>query len=68
MDEAFTRLARVGLETVSGFVLMKNFDAKINTTEQVPVTAANEILSSAFGGGVLAAAATGGKAGLVPKR
>ena len=46
VDEAFMRLARVGLETVSGFVLMKNFDAKINTTAQVPVTAASEILSS----------------------
>ncbi len=37
VDEAFMRLARVGLETVSGFVLMDEYDGEINSIEQVNV-------------------------------
>jgi hydroxyacylglutathione hydrolase len=46
VDEAFMRLARVGLETVTGFVLMKNFDAALNEIEQVTVDAASQALNS----------------------
>jgi rhodanese-related sulfurtransferase len=46
VDEAFVRLARVGLETVAGFILMKAFDGKLNKTEQIPVTAASEFVNS----------------------
>lgn len=37
VDEAFMRLARVGHETVSGFVLMSDFDAEPRVVEQVSV-------------------------------
>ena len=37
VDEAFMRLARVGHETVKGFILMKDFAGARKTVEQVPV-------------------------------
>lgn len=37
VDEAFMRLARVGIETVKGFVLMKDFTGATNSIEQVSV-------------------------------
>jgi glyoxylase-like metal-dependent hydrolase (beta-lactamase superfamily II)/rhodanese-related sulfurtransferase len=37
VDEAFMRLARVGHETVEGFILMKDFAGKTNEIEQVSV-------------------------------
>ena len=37
VDEAFMRLARVGHETVKGFILMKDFAGARETIEQVPV-------------------------------
>lgn len=37
VDEAFMRLARVGIETVRGFILMKNWDGEIKKIEQVSV-------------------------------
>ena len=37
VDEAFMRLARVGLESVTGFILMKDFAGDLRTVEQVPV-------------------------------
>ncbi|HUR96933.1 MAG TPA: rhodanese-like domain-containing protein [Pyrinomonadaceae bacterium] len=37
VDEAFLRLARVGLETVTGFVLMGEYDGRSNVIKQVPV-------------------------------
>jgi hydroxyacylglutathione hydrolase len=37
VDEAFMRLARVGHETVKGFILMKDFSGKNNEIEQVSV-------------------------------
>lgn len=35
VDEAFMRLARVGLETVAGFILMNNFNGDLMIVEQV---------------------------------
>ena len=37
VEEAFMRLARVGHETVKGFILMKDFAGARKTVEQVPV-------------------------------
>lgn len=37
VDEAFMRLARVGIETVTGFILMKDFTGETKQIEQVPV-------------------------------
>jgi glyoxylase-like metal-dependent hydrolase (beta-lactamase superfamily II)/rhodanese-related sulfurtransferase len=37
VDEAFMRLARVGIETVKGFILMKNWRGEAKTVEQVSV-------------------------------
>lgn len=37
IDEAFMRLARVGHETVAGFILMKDFSGETKTVEQVSV-------------------------------
>jgi glyoxylase-like metal-dependent hydrolase (beta-lactamase superfamily II)/rhodanese-related sulfurtransferase len=45
VDEAFMRLARVGIETVKGFILMKDFTGKTNKIEQVLVEKVKENLS-----------------------
>jgi len=37
VDEAFMRLARVGIETVKGFILMSDYAADSKTVEQIPV-------------------------------
>lgn len=37
VDEAFMRLARVGIETVEGFILMKDFSGEAKTVEQISV-------------------------------
>jgi glyoxylase-like metal-dependent hydrolase (beta-lactamase superfamily II)/rhodanese-related sulfurtransferase len=37
VDEAFMRLARVGIDTVAGFVLTKDYDGEINKIEQMKV-------------------------------
>ena len=37
VDEAFMRLARVGHETVMGFILIANYSGDTKTVEQVPV-------------------------------
>lgn len=42
VDEAFMRLARVGHETVKGFVLMSDFDGETRVVEQIPVEEAKE--------------------------
>ena len=42
IDEAFMRLARVGIETVNGFILVKDFSDKLNTIAQVSVEQAKE--------------------------
>lgn len=43
--EAVMRLARVGIETVKGFILMKDFSGETRKTEQIPVEKLKEILS-----------------------
>lgn len=43
VDEAFMRLARVGLESVTGFVLMKDFRGEKRAIEQVPAAEVNEL-------------------------
>ncbi len=42
VDKAFTRLARVGIETVKGFILMKNYTGETKKIEQVSVADAKE--------------------------
>lgn len=42
VDEAFMRLARVGHESVKGFILMKDFAGKKKTVKQVSVAEAKE--------------------------
>lgn len=43
IDEAFMRLARVGIETVKGYILMKDFAGEKKTVEQVPVAEVKEL-------------------------
>ncbi len=43
--EATMRLARVGFETVEGYILMENFEAEAKTVKQIPVKEVNEKLS-----------------------
>lgn len=43
VEEGFMRLARVGIETVKGFILIKEYSGKIKTIEQVPVEKVNEL-------------------------
>jgi hydroxyacylglutathione hydrolase len=43
VDEAFMRLARVGIETVKGFILMKDFTGETKAVEQVPVEEVKEL-------------------------
>ncbi len=45
IDEAFMRLARVGIETVKGFILVENFTDKLKTVTQVSVGEAQEATS-----------------------
>lgn len=45
IDEAVMRLARVGHETVKGFILLEDFTGKKKTVEQVPVEKVKENLS-----------------------
>ncbi|HEX8289295.1 MAG TPA: MBL fold metallo-hydrolase [Pyrinomonadaceae bacterium] len=47
IDEAVTRLARVGIETVRGFVLFSNWKGEKAKIEQISVERMNEILSKA---------------------
>ena len=44
IDEAFTRLARVGHDTALGYILMKDFDGEKKTVEQVPVEKVKELV------------------------
>ena len=41
VDEALMRLARVGHETVSGFILMRDYEGELNQVTQVSVEEAN---------------------------
>lgn len=45
VDEAFMRLARVGHESVRGFILMDDYSGKTKTVEQISVAEVNEKLS-----------------------
>ncbi|MCY7346708.1 MAG: MBL fold metallo-hydrolase [Pyrinomonadaceae bacterium] len=45
VDEAFMRLARVGIETVKGFILMKDYTGETNKIEQVSVADVKEKLT-----------------------
>ncbi|HXG83481.1 MAG TPA: MBL fold metallo-hydrolase, partial [Pyrinomonadaceae bacterium] len=46
VDETFMRLARVGIETVKGFILIEDFTGKTNTVPQVSVEQAKEATAS----------------------
>ena len=43
VDEAFMRLARVGLETLKGFILVDDYSGKLKTVEQVSVERVAEL-------------------------
>lgn len=45
VDEAFMRLARVGHETVTGFILYKNYTGETKCVAQIPVADVRKILS-----------------------
>ena len=45
VDEGFMRLARVGIETVKGFILMKNYTGETNKIEQISVSGVKEKLT-----------------------
>jgi rhodanese-related sulfurtransferase len=45
VDEAFMRLARVGIETAKGFMLMKDYTGETNKIEQTAVETVKEKLS-----------------------
>ena len=45
VDEAFMRLARVGIETVKGFILMKDYAGEKATVEQIAVEKVKDVLS-----------------------
>ncbi len=46
VDEAFTRLARVGHDSVKGFILLANYTGAKKTVAQIPVEKVNELLTS----------------------
>ena len=46
VDEAFMRLARVGLETVTGFILMADYSGETRTIEQAAVTNVSELVKN----------------------
>ena len=46
VDEAFMRLARIGHETATGYILMSDFTGEVRVTEQVPVSKVRELLNS----------------------
>jgi len=45
VDEAFVRLARVGIETVQGYILFKDYSGDVNTIDQVSVESARDATS-----------------------
>ena len=49
VDEAFTRLARVGLDTTVAFTLMDSYTGETKTIEQVPVADVNELTQTENG-------------------
>ena len=49
VDEAFMRLARVGLESVVGFTLMPNYSGELNKIDQLSVAEVNELTGTENG-------------------
>lgn len=47
VDEAFMRLARVGIETVTGFILVHDYTGKTKTVEQISVEQAKDATKDA---------------------
>ncbi len=45
VDETVMRLARVGIDTVKGYILIKDFDGTMNSVKQVSVSSVKEKLS-----------------------
>ena len=45
-DEAFMRLARVGIESVKGFILIKDWNLESKTVEQVSVNEVSELVKA----------------------
>lgn len=43
VDEAFMRLARVGHDTVKGFILIESYTGEMKTVEQIPVEEVSEL-------------------------
>lgn len=43
VEEAATRSARVGHDTVTGFILLNKYDGELNSVEQVPVEEVSEL-------------------------
>lgn len=46
VEEAFMRLARVGIETVAGYILMKDFEGETKQIEQVAVERAKDEIAA----------------------
>ena len=46
VDEAFIRMARVGLESVTGFILMGDYTGELRKIDQVPVKELNDLIRS----------------------
>ncbi|MCO6510232.1 MAG: MBL fold metallo-hydrolase [Aridibacter famidurans] len=46
VDEAVMRLARVGIETVEGFILIDDFDSELKSVGQVPVEEVEKLLGN----------------------
>ncbi|HEV7643794.1 MAG TPA: rhodanese-like domain-containing protein [Pyrinomonadaceae bacterium] len=49
VDEAFTRLARVGIETIKGYILIGDFSGETKRIEQVSVQEMNELAQTEKG-------------------
>ena len=49
IDEGFMRLARVGIETVKGFILMGDWNLETKSVEQVPVEEVSKVTGSVEG-------------------
>ena len=46
IDEACTRLARVGHESVTGFILLHKYEGELKSVEQVPVEEVSELIQT----------------------
>jgi glyoxylase-like metal-dependent hydrolase (beta-lactamase superfamily II)/rhodanese-related sulfurtransferase len=46
VDEAFTRLARVGHDTVEGYIILSEFTGEKKTVKQIPVDQVQELVGS----------------------